>query len=51
MNLFDNKNTEAFVPQYLYLELHPVEPGPKENQKTNEEKEDEKRGVVIIDIF
>jgi len=31
------------------LLLYPVEPEPKENQ--NEEKEDEKRGVVIIDIL
>lgn len=51
MNYFENKKPETFVPQYLYLELYPIKPKQNENQKLDEEKEDEERGVVVIDIF
>lgn len=51
MNYFDNKKPETFVPQYLHLELYPIKIKQNENQKSNEEKEDEERGVVVIDIF
>ena len=50
MNNFENKKPETFTPEYLYLELYPIKPEDYQSKNT-EDKDDEERGVIVIDIF
>lgn len=47
---FNEKKEEKFVPEYLYLEIYPIEPDVP-SEKDLEDKEDSGRGVIVIDVF